>query len=477
MIPVMPRFADARVLVVGDAMLDRYWYGQAARISPEAPVPVVRVGSVEERPGGAGNVAVNVAALGAQVALAALAGDDEAGAGLARALERAGVRTDLVQVSGWRTITKLRVISRNQQLIRLDFEESVEPSANGALHACAAAGITDTDIVVLSDYGKGALDDVAAFITLAKDAGKPVVVDPKGTGWSRYSGATLLTPNRAEFEAVAGRCADNVALAECAHRLCTEFGFGAILVTRSDEGMSLFGDGAPLHLPAVAREVYDVTGAGDTVVAVLATGIACGLSWADAARVANAAAGIVVGKLGAAAVTPAELSLALHAVRDDGRGVCDEPVLMERAAAARAAGERIVMTNGCFDILHPGHVAYLEAARQLGDRLIVAVNDDASVARLKGDGRPVNSLADRMAVLAGLASVDWVVPFAEDTPERLVCAVLPQVLVKGGDYRPDQVAGGECVRRNGGEVRIVPLHEGSSTSGIIAAIRAPARGD
>lgn len=470
MTPDMPRFSDARVLVVGDAMLDRYWYGQTARISPEAPVPVVHVGDAEERAGGAGNVAVNIAALGARAALVALTGDDAEGSALARAVEQASVDADLVTVAGWRTITKLRVISRNQQLIRLDFEEPVAARSSGDLVERVRARLDTADLVVLSDYGKGALADVPALIAAARNAGKPVLVDPKGTDWSRYRGASLLTPNRSEFEAVVGRCADENELAARAERIRTDLALDALLVTRSDEGMTLYSVDGALHLAAQAREVYDVTGAGDTVIAVLAAGIAAGLDRDDAARLANVAAGLVVGKLGAATVSAAELALALHAGRHDGRGVCDEATLQHFVAAARAAGERIVMTNGCFDILHAGHVAYLDDARRLGDRLIVAVNDDASVRRLKGDDRPINGVADRMAVLAGLAAVDWVVPFSEDTPERLVCAVRPDVLAKGGDYSPEQVAGGRCA----GEVRILPFRDGVSTSRTIAAIRGKA---
>ncbi|MCA1799031.1 MAG: bifunctional D-glycero-beta-D-manno-heptose-7-phosphate kinase/D-glycero-beta-D-manno-heptose 1-phosphate adenylyltransferase HldE [Xanthomonadaceae bacterium] len=463
--PDMPRFDKARVLVVGDAMLDRYWYGQTARISPEAPVPVVRVGAAEERPGGAGNVAVNLTALGVQATLVALVGADDAGRSLSAAIERAGVTADLVSVDGWQTITKLRVISRNQQLIRLDFEDPVAAGLTVGIGERAAGHAADADLVILSDYGKGALAAVPDLIAAVRAAGKRVLVDPKGSDWRRYRGATMLTPNRGEFEAVVGRCAGDAELADRAARVCRDLELDALLVTRSDEGMSLCTRSGVLHLPAEAREVYDVTGAGDTVIATAGAALASGQSFEDAARLANLAAGIVVGKLGAASVSAAELALALHTSRD--HSVLDEPTLIARVSAARAAGERIVMTNGCFDVLHAGHVGYLDEARRLGDRLVVAVNDDASVGRLKGDGRPVNAVADRMAVLAGLAVVDWVVPFSEDTPERLVCAVRPDILVKGGDYSADDVAGGRCA----GAVRILPFREGKSSSRIIAALR------
>ncbi len=471
--PEIPRFSDARVLVVGDAMLDRYWYGQTARISPEAPVPIVHVGEVEERAGGAGNVAVNLAALGAHVQLVAAIADDPAGSVLEDALLASGVAPKLVCAAGWRTVTKLRVISRNQQLIRLDFETPLPAGAAAEVERTAIAALDDISVLVISDYGKGAIGDCAALIQAAHAHNIPVLVDPKGRDWERYIGASALTPNRGEFEIVVGACANDEQLSARADELRRALSLEALLVTRSEEGMSLYSSEAPLNLAAEAREVFDVTGAGDTVIATLAAGIGAGLSMADAARVANIAAGIVVGKLGAASVTPSELALALHAGRQGGSGVSDQTTLLRRVAAARAAGERIVMTNGCFDILHPGHVAYLEDARRLGDRLIVAVNDDASVTRLKGMGRPVNPLEHRLAVLAGLASVDWVVPFGEDTPAALVEMVKPDILVKGGDYQPEEVAGGE----HAGEVRILPFRDGCSTSRIIAAIRGQSQVD
>lgn len=465
--PSLPQFDAVRVLVVGDVMLDRYWYGDTARISPEAPVPVVRVSGLEERAGGAGNVAANIAALGAAATLVAAVGDDDAAQALEQALQTAGVLASLHAQPGWHTVTKLRVISRHQQMVRLDFESPLPDAAAVALAETAMAKLGGVDVVVLSDYAKGALADPAKLIAAARKQGVPVLVDPKGSDWQRYRGATALTPNRAEFEAVAGACADNATLHRRASDLRAELELDALLITRSDEGMTLVTADGAFDAATAAREVFDVTGAGDTVIAALAVAVGAGSSLVDAARIANAAAGVVVGKLGAAAVSPAELAAALHGERAGERGVCDQAGLLARVAAARAAGERVVMTNGCFDILHPGHVAYLDEARRLGDRLVVAVNDDDSVRRLKGDGRPVNALEHRMAVLAGLAAVDWVVPFSADTPADLVAAVRPDILAKGGDYRPEDVAGGE----HAGAVRILPFRDGLSTSAIIAGIR------
>jgi len=325
---------------------------------------------------------------------------------------------------------------------------------------------------VLSDYGKGALQQAPALIARARAAGVPVLVDPKGTDFQRYRGATALTPNLGEFEAVVGHCPDEETLVSRGEELRKRLELEFLLVTRSERGMTLLRRGQPpLHLPAEAREVYDVTGAGDTVIAVLAAGIATGSDAAQAAAIANLAAGLVVRKLGVAHVTRAELQLALHQRGIGGRGVLTREQAREFVREAQSRGERVVMTNGCFDILHVGHVTYLEEAKQLGQRLLVAVNDDASVRRLKGGGRPVNTLDDRMAVLTGLASVDWVVPFAEDTPADLIAEILPDVLVKGGDYRPEDIAGGASVLANGGEVRVLSFRAGRSTSALIDAIR------
>jgi D-beta-D-heptose 7-phosphate kinase/D-beta-D-heptose 1-phosphate adenosyltransferase len=325
--------------------------------------------------------------------------------------------------------------------------------------------------MVLSDYAKGALQNPGALIALARQAGVPVIVDPKRADLSAYRGAAIITPNAAEFEAVAGRWSDDADLEQRARRLVDELDFGAILVTRGEQGMTLVQrDGACVHLPTMAQEVFDVTGAGDTVVASLAMGLASGMDLADAAALSNVAAGVVVAKLGTADVSRQELQRALDAQHPDEHGVLAKEDLLRHVARARARGERVVMTNGCFDILHPGHVAYLEQAAALGDRLVVAVNDDASVSRLKGPDRPVNTLSQRAAVLAGLRSVDWVVPFTEDTPERLICAVRPDCLVKGGDYRPGEIAGGDCVREGGGEVVVLDYLEGFSTTAIIQSL-------
>lgn len=464
----VPEFDGRRILVVGDVMLDRYWTGATERVSPEAPVPVVHVGAHEERPGGAANVAMNLATLGADVDLLGLVGADAEAGRLADMLSAAGIGNALIPRDGVPTVTKLRVLSRHQQLLRLDFENGFDENAAAVLGERFESLLNGTDLVIASDYAKGALTDMPRLTAAASRAGVPLLVDPKGRDFKRYRGAWALTPNRAEFEAVVGRCRNDVELVERAENLRAELGLHALLITRSEEGMSLIAEGqAPVHLPTQAQEVADVTGAGDTVIATFGAALAAGNAPAEAAALANVAAGIVVARLGAASVRPIELKLALHA---HGRGPVDEAVLSSLVEHARERGERIVMTNGCFDILHAGHVRYLAEARALGDRLIVAVNDDESVRRLKGPSRPIVPLEDRMSVLAALADVDWVVPFSEDTPARLIGAVLPDVLVKGGDYEPDAIAGSEAVRRAGGEVCVLPLLEGRSTSSLIQRI-------
>ena len=468
----IPVFDQARVLVVGDIMLDRYWHGATSRISPEAPVPVVHVGQSEERAGGAANVALNIVALGAQTCLLGVTGDDESADSLETLLSATGIDCRFQKIADTPTVTKLRVISRHQQLIRLDFEDGFDAIDGAALMDSYRQELDSCDVVVLSDYGKGTLTDIEPLITLARAAGKPVLIDPKALDFSRYRGATLITPNMAEFELVAGRCDSEQVLIEKGNRLLEQYDLEALLVTRGEHGMTLLRRDFPeFHLPTQAREVFDVTGAGDTVISVLAAALAAGEDLPAATALANLAAGIVVGKLGTASVSVPELRRTAQHGQDAGFGEMNAGQLQIAVEDARSHGERIVMTNGCFDILHAGHVAYLTEARRLGDRLIVAVNDDDSVKRLKGAGRPINPLDRRMTVLAALESVDWVVPFSEDTPEQLICNISPDLLVKGGDYQPEDIAGYDCVMRRGGDVVVLGFEDGCSTSRIIDAIR------
>jgi D-beta-D-heptose 7-phosphate kinase/D-beta-D-heptose 1-phosphate adenosyltransferase len=398
-------------------------------------------------------------------------GKDTAADSLESIMSERGIACSFARAEDRPTITKTRVQSRGQQLIRLDEERAVAMPGDAMLDSLSEA-IGGAGAVVLSDYGKGALSEVAAMIAACRDAGVPVLVDPKGTDFEKYRGASLLTPNQSEFEAVVGKSDSDEELVEHARTMMAELQLDALLVTRSEKGMLLVEAGAePLFLSTQAREVYDVTGAGDTVIATLAAALASGQGLASAAALANVAAGLVVRKIGVATVTPGEISAALHQRGQGGRGLVELDALLALVEESRGRNERVIMTNGCFDVLHAGHVSYLEEAKSLGDRLIVAVNDDESVRRLKGESRPINALEDRLLVLAGLAAVDWVVPFSEDTPARLIEAVLPDVLVKGGDYQPEEIVGAREVLQNGGEVRVLAFRDGHSSSRIIDRLK------
>jgi len=470
----LPHFTNAHVLIVGDVMLDRYWFGNTGRISPEAPVPVVNVNAVDHRPGGAGNVALNIASLGANTHLLGIAGLDEASQLLAELLEAAHVNLNLFHDPNAQTIVKLRVISRHQQLLRLDFEKPIGDSQFKKLYEQYELLLPKTNLVILSDYKKGTLSDTKSLIASAKRNHVPILVDPKGSDFERYRNATMITPNFKEFEAVVGPCADEQIILDKGRQLLDHLDIEALLVTRSEQGMTLLTANDAWHLPAVAREVLDVTGAGDTVISVLGAALAAGSSLPEAAALANMAASIAVGKLGAATVSEPELQVALTDHAGFMSGIVNEDQLLRAVTEARLQGKRIVFTNGCFDVIHAGHVLCLQMAKQLGDYLIVAVNTDESTRQLKGPSRPINHLEHRMTVLAGLGVVDWVVPFPDETPERLLTILKPDVLAKGGEYRLDQVVGASIVEAYGGEVRILGDKISSSTS-IIDRIKASQR--
>ena len=469
----LPDFKHCRVLVAGDLMLDRYWHGATSRISPEAPVPVVRIDEIEDRAGGAANVAINVACLGATTSLIGQLGTDESGTILLGLLKSSKVECLVSRSDVEPTITKLRIVSRHQQLIRLDFEEnSKDPAKPGITLERHPDALSACNVIILSDYGKGTIQDPQSLIQSAVRAGKPILVDPKGSDFSKYRGATLLTPNRHEFEIVVGRTHNEQELIEKGERLRKELDLEALLITRGAEGMTLIENGKrPVHLEAHAKDVFDVTGAGDTVIATLAAALGSGASLSEATAVANIAAGIVVSKLGTATVSPVEIQKELQGFRAPSRGVIALEPLLHEVAGARARGEVIVLTNGCFDLLHPGHVDYLTRARQLGDRLVVLVNSDESVQRLKGPDRPINALDHRMTMLSALECVDWVCPFSEDTPKSLIGLLLPDILVKGGDYTDiTKIAGYDLVLANGGSIEIIDFVEGHSTTSLIERI-------
>jgi D-beta-D-heptose 7-phosphate kinase/D-beta-D-heptose 1-phosphate adenosyltransferase len=467
----------ASVLVVGDAMLDRYVYGQIKRISPEAPVPILTVEREVAMPGGAGNVVRNLTALGAAVAFLSVVGDDQAGSDLTGLIGgQPGVEPWLLVQGGRATTSKTRFIASGQQIMRADHEiaRPIHERLADRLVRIAADTVAATSVMVLSDYDKGVLagDVPARLIAAARAAGRRVVVDPKGLDYGRYAGADVITPNRAELALATGlpvETEEEIVLA--CRALRDAHGFGAVLVTRSEDGMTLLDTDGLHHFPAEAPEVHDVSGAGDTVVAVLAAGMASGLALPVAARLANIAGGLVVGKVGTAVARENDLLEALTPERGTLRKVMRRASAAEQVERWRQRGWRVGFTNGCFDLLHPGHVHLLEQARSWCDRLVVGVNADTSVKRLKGPGRPIQQEAARAAVLASLSTVDLVTVFDEDTPVELIRLLRPDVLVKGADYSVDQVVGGELVQEWGGVVKLAALLPGNSTTATVARIR------
>ncbi|ABS63510.1 rfaE bifunctional protein [Parvibaculum lavamentivorans DS-1] len=470
----------ARVALAGDVMLDRFVYGHVERISPEAPIPVLRVDEERAMPGGAGNVARNLAALGAEVTFLSAVGDDEAGADLKAALEReGGIEAALTVVPGRTTTQKTRFVAMSQQILRADRETTQPLDAASAerLLAALTSALKDRQVLVLSDYGKGVLTPAFArgAIAAARAAGIPVIVDPKGRDYSLYAGASVVTPNRKELGEATGAAVDtDEEIVAAARALMKAHDIGAVVVTRAQAGMSVItADGAVTHLKAEAREVFDVSGAGDTVVSTLAAALGTGLTLAEAAGLANSAAGIVVGKVGTAVVHQDEL---LAKLRERELSMLEAKVAGLKSAEDivagwRARGLTVGFTNGCFDLLHPGHVTLLERSRALCDRLVVGLNSDASVSRLKGPERPVQPDIARATVLAALASVDLVVIFEEDTPEALIKALRPDILVKGGDYTIDKIVGADFVQAHGGRVEIVDIVPGFSTTGTLARLK------
>ena len=471
------RLARASVLVVGDAMLDRYVYGDVVRVSPEAPIPILCVAREVAMPGGAGNVVRNLTALGAAVAFVSVVGDDQAGSDLTGLIGGQPNVEPWLLVQGGRTTTlKTRYIAQGQHLLRADHEDvsAIHPKLSERLLRIAGDALTATSITVLSDYNKGLLwgDIPARIIAMARDIGRRVIVDPKGMDYSRYAGAEVITPNRRELATATGMPVDSeVDLVAAAQSLLEAYGFGAVLVTRAEDGMSLVQASGVHHFPAEAAEVYDVSGAGDTVVATLAAGMAAGLALPLAVRLANIAAGIVVGKVGTAVAREGDL---LSAVSPQG-GALRKVVTREQAAEQverwRQRGWRVGFTNGCFDLLHPGHVHLLEQARAQCDRLVVGLNSDASVRRLKGPSRPVQPEAARAAVLGSVAAVDLVCIYDEDTPEATLEALRPDLLVKGSDYTIETVVGANLVQSYGGRVMLAEILAGFSTTATVQRLR------
>ncbi|EIZ77183.1 cytidyltransferase-related domain protein [Novosphingobium sp. Rr 2-17] len=458
------------ILVVGDAMIDRYIIGETYRISPEAPVPVVRAGREEMRAGGSANVAANVAALGPRCSLLTICGDDPAGEDLARLMSMHGVALDCVVERGQRTTEKTRLISGVQQIARIDQDGAAGDASRAELARRFEALLDGVRAVIFSDYDKGVLADLPALIAIARRHGVPTFVDPKAPDPSRYAGAFLLKPNVREFHALFGACPEEQ-IAERARLALAELDLDYLVVTRGAKGiMMVTRTGEVVDHPTEALEVFDVTGAGDTIIAALVVAIAEGLPIAAAIDQANLAASIAVSRPGTYVVTRSDLEERLHRRSHATSKLVPLPMLLGKLGHARADGARIVFTNGCFDVLHAGHVRLLDLARRQGDVLIVGLNSDASVRRLKGAPRPVNGVDDRAEVLSGLAAVDHVVLFEEDTPLDLIRAIRPDILVKGGDYTADTIVGADIVREGGGQVVVAPLLAGRSTTSILGAL-------
>lgn len=472
---IVERLTGAKIVVVGDIMLDRFVEGLVERISPEAPIPVFSVQHETSMLGGAGNVLRNLAALGGEVYLAATVGADEAGLEIRDLISKESQSTlGLHEVPGRRTGIKTRYIAAGQQMMRADWEtvEEIPDDVADQIVAAVVRQLENAGALLLSDYGKGVLTTslVECLIGLARDADRPVVVDPKGADYKRYTGASVVTPNRQELSAATGLpTGDDEAVIAASKKLIASNGIGAVLATRSEQGMTLVDGKSVNHYPARARGVYDVSGAGDTSVAAVAAAIAAGMTLGEAAQFANTAAGVVVGKVGTAVARPEEILAASYEGDRYNAEVKILPVVavMERVAAWRRRGLRVGFTNGCFDLLHPGHVSLIGQARRSCDCLVVGLNSDASVTRLKGDGRPVQNEASRAAVLASLADVNAVVVFDEDTPRNLISALKPDVLVKGADYTLGQVVGADDVHSWGGEVVLAELLEGHSTTATL----------
>lgn len=471
------QFSRASVLVVGDAMLDRYVYGEVTRISPEAPVPILTVTREVAMPGGAGNVVRNLIALEAAAAFVSVVGDDQAGSDLTGLIGgQQGVEPWLLVQGGRTTTLKTRYIAQGQHLIRADREETIALPEKLAerLVRIATDAMAATSVTVLSDYRKGVLGaDVAQrLIAAAKALGRPVIVDPKGTDYSRYAGADIVTPNRRELaEATGLSLTTESSIVAAAQVLLQRHNFGAVLVTRAEDGMSLITPDAIRHYPGEAKEVFDVSGAGDTVVATLAAALASQVPLFEAARLANIAGGIVVGKVGTAIARPNEILAAITPVTGALRKVVTPADAAEAAERWRMRGYKVGFTNGCFDLLHPGHVHLLEQCRAMCDRLIVGMNSDDSVKRLKGPTRPVQPEAARAAVLASLASVDLVCMFEDDTPLNILTLIKPDMLIKGADYTRETVVGADEVESWGGKVALAELLPGHSTTATLARLR------
>jgi len=463
-------FKNSRILVVGDVILDKYLFGEIDRISPEAPVPVVNINEQIEKLGGAGNVARNAVHLGASITLLGLVGNDKESEVIYNLTQQEGIKAVFLDSQN-PTIVKSRILSQGQQLLRFDLEKPIPIQLGECLISKFKEIVQNHDLVIASDYGKGALSSISELIKICNDFKIPILVDPKGDDFKKYTRSTLITPNKKEFETIVGRCSTLKELENNAFELVKDLEISNLLVTRGPEGMSLFNsEGVAHHFKTQAEDVFDVTGAGDTVCAVMGVALSSSnYSFAEAAALANTAAGIVVKKMGAAVIEPFELEWALK--KDTSKIYRDIQTPIGLCRTLKTQNKKIVFTNGCFDFIHAGHVKYLKEASELGDVLIVGLNSDSSVNRQKGPGRPINSFIDRAVVLSGLSVVDFIIEFNEDDPLELIKAIKPDVLVKGGDYTESEIVGQDEVKKNGGQVKSLSYFVDNSSSKIINKIK------
>lgn len=461
-----------RILVVGDIMLDKYSIGDSSRVSPEAPVPVVKVKKEKFVLGGAANVAYNTSKLGAETDLIGFIGNDEGGKKIKNILKKEKINDHLILSKNSPTTTKSRIISRNQQMIRIDYEEINVLHPYDLLIDKYKNAVNLADIVLISDYNKGTLKEIELLIEIANKKDIPVLVDPKGDNFNKYKNATLIKPNLKEFENIFGECIDINMLEKNGKRLRRDLNLEALVITRGENGISLIeNDDSITHISTKAVDVFDVTGAGDTVLAILGLVLGLKQSFKIALKIANIAAGIVVGKLGTSSVSLEEIKYVLNSEDDK---IISKIVELKKLKSIlnteKNKSNKIVMTNGCFDILHLGHVDYLQKAKKFGDLLIVAINDDNSISRLKGKGRPINNLEERTKLIAALECINYVIVFSEDNPKKLYCEIMPDVLVKGSDYAGKFISGAEEVKQSGGEIKLVDLLPGYSTTNSIEQI-------
>ena len=462
---------DKKVLVIGDVMLDEYTFGHVERISPEAPVPILKVEEHQLRLGGAANVAANISSLGVKVSLMGICGDDDTASLLVKEMQKHSVDSKLLKSNDVNTIVKKRIIANQQQLIRIDQESRIDSQVSKNLFKKFLEIYKDYDLVVISDYGKGSLIDHQKYIKSCNLKNISVLIDPKGGDFDRYKNATLMTPNLREFQEIVGTIKNNDELVDKAISLKNELSLRYLIVTLGPEGVLMVDDQNNVHMmTSEAKQVYDVSGAGDTIIAVLAVLIVNDYEFISALKIANVAAGLAVGKVGTSVISYRELDDTLNTKEKTIQSLHSIDKLMPIIEQAKLENKKIVMTNGCFDILHAGHVSYLKEAAKLGNILIVAINSDTSVSKLKGKSRPINPLEMRATVLSSLSAVDYVISFEEDTPEKLYELVLPDILVKGSDYSKEEIAGADIITNNGGMVKLIDLVEGFSTTSIIDRI-------